>query len=555
VAFDTVRPIKAILQGDGEVILAEFTDGDFVAIAQGGTGASTAQGARDSLQLIRYTEFDTLSDFDTSPLDKRLAKDSQTGLLYYSHNNVWQQIGSSITTGTSVDGVIVNEVGVEKFIFEGRVNFSYDPSTKAGTITIDVADIEARLDIIEADENTPDSIRYLIKQRFDELLDGVIPELDTLKEIADSLGDTLNFRTDFETFRNTIVLGSGLQPINGNYSPDTNSNYIGSATSLFDADIILDTEITRVETDLTSEIARVETDLTTQTSRIDTIDGDDQTTGSFRKAIKDRFDILLDGVSSDRDTLKEIADALGDFVSTDFTNHVNDFNSHVADFNALENEFDALVGGALSGLNTNITTMESDINTLQSQMAIVDGDDQTTGSFRKAIKDRFDILLDNVSLDFDTLKEIQDALAGNTNIGSQLADVFEILNDLEVAQYDLDITLLENRNTILTNQSAINTINTNLQNFSYTGHNISDIPTSGTTFLVYDTNTNKYTFSTVQSVGGADDFNNFIPFVNHTGVRDDIPLVSLFLGNTLQESYLNFTMSDGTIDNINLEIN
>ena len=61
-AFDTVRPIKAILQGDGEVILAEFSDSDFVQIAQGGTGASTAAGARDNLQLIRYTEFDDIAD-------------------------------------------------------------------------------------------------------------------------------------------------------------------------------------------------------------------------------------------------------------------------------------------------------------------------------------------------------------------------------------------------------------------------------------------------------------------------------------------------------------
>lgn len=543
-AFDTVRPIKAILQGDGEVILAEFSDSDFVQIAQGGTGASTAAGARDNLQLIRYTEFDDIADFDANPADKRLAKDSETGLLYYSHGGIWKGIGTSITTGTSVGGVVVNEVGVEKFIFSGRVNFSYDTVTKAGTITVDVSDLEARLDVIEADENTPDSIRYLIKERFDQLLDGVIPELDTLKEIADSLGDTLDFRNDFDTFKNTIISGTGLQQPNGAYTPDTNATYINTATSLQNADSLLD-----------SAIQTVQTNLNTQTARIDVIDGDDQTTGSFRKVIKDRFDALLDGVGEDRDTLKEIADALGDFVSTDFTNHVNNFNTHVANFNALESEFDALVGGALSGLNTNITTMESDINTLQSQMAIVDGDDQTVGSFRKAIKDRFDILLDNVSLDFDTLKEIQDALSGNTNVGQQIADLFVLTDDLELELYYLDKTLTEVKNTTLLNNADITTINTNIQNFTYSGHTAGDIPTSGTTFLVFDTNLNKYTFSTVQSIGGNDNFNNFIPFVTANGVRDDLPLTSVFLGNNLQESYLNFVMSDGTTDNIDLQIN
>ena len=158
-------------------------------------------------------------------------------------------------------------------------------------------------------------------------------------------------------------------------------------------------------------------------------------------------------------------------------------------------------------------------------------------------------------MDFDTLKEIQDALSGNTNIGTQLAELFVRTDDLDIEQFDLDVKLLEVKNTTLQNASNITTINNSIQNFTYTGHTVSDIPTTGTTFLVYDTNTNKYTFSTVQSVDGNDDFNNFIPLVNSSGVRDDIPLTSQFLGNNLQSSFLNFVMSDGQTDNIDLEIN
>ena len=64
-AFDTVRPIKAIFQNDGEVILGEFTDQDLIGIDMGGTGASNSATARSNLQLIHYREFPTFSDFDT----------------------------------------------------------------------------------------------------------------------------------------------------------------------------------------------------------------------------------------------------------------------------------------------------------------------------------------------------------------------------------------------------------------------------------------------------------------------------------------------------------
>ena len=111
-AFDTVRPIKAILQSDGEVILAEFTDVDSVPISNGGTSATTAAGARNNLHLIQYTEFTDLTDFDTLPIDKRLAKATDTGLLYYSHNNVWRQIGATQTTGISDGGVTANDVSL-----------------------------------------------------------------------------------------------------------------------------------------------------------------------------------------------------------------------------------------------------------------------------------------------------------------------------------------------------------------------------------------------------------------------------------------------------------
>ena len=513
-AFDTVRPIKAILQSDGEVILAEFTDVDSVPISNGGTSATTAAGARNNLHLIQYTEFTDLTDFDTLPIDKRLAKATDTGLLYYSHNNVWRQIGATQTTGISDGGVTANDVSIENFIFSGRVKFAHDSTTNTGTITVNVDDIEARLTTIEASDTTPDSMRYLIKERFDTLLGGVIPELDTLKEIADSLGDTLDFRNDF----NTHV------------------------------------------TSITNTTNTINTNLTNVTNQVTVIDGSDTTAGSFRKHVKDRFDELLDGVGSDRDTLKEIADALGSFVSTDFNTHVNNFNTHVNNFNthvvnynSLETDFNSLVGGSLSGISTNITTMASNITTLQSQIGVVDGDDQTIGSFRKAISDRFDILLDGVGVDFDTLKEIQDSLGGSGSISTDISNLTELVDEHDLLIFENDQQILQNRTLGVSNQININTVNANLQNFSYAGHAPGEISSVGTTFLIYDTNQDKFKFSTVTSTDD-DAFDNFVPFIRNSGVRNDLPLTSVFVGNTQTSSVLNFTLTDGSTDNIELVV-
>ena len=119
--------------------------------------------------------------------------------------------------------------------------------------------------------------------------------------------------------------------------------------------------------------------------------------------------------------------------------------------------------------------------------------------------------------------------------------------------FENDQQILQNRTLGVSNQININTVNANLQNFSYAGHAPGEISSVGTTFLIYDTNQDKFKFSTVTSTDD-DAFDNFVPFIRNSGVRNDLPLTSVFVGNTQTSSVLNFTLTDGSTDNIELVV-
>ena len=296
-AFNSVRPIKAIFQPDGEVVLGEFTDDDIVSIANGGTGGTTGQDARDQLEVIRYTEFADFASFDILPESKRLAKDNSDGKLYYSHNNEWVQIGlSQIVSGYNSNGDLQEDTEVEKFIFNGPIVYEYDSENKIGTLTVDTTDITARLDIIEGDENTIGSIRYYIKERFEQLLGGVIPELDTLKEIATSLGDTLNFRNDFDTHVNRF--NSHLTDFN-NHTMDFDDHVDNFNNHL---------------NDFSSHLNRFNTHLVDFNTH----------TMEFEDHLDD-FNSKINNQQSDISNLE-----------TDFNNHVSDFNNLETDFTSFK---------------------------------------------------------------------------------------------------------------------------------------------------------------------------------------------------------------------------
>tara|TARA_B110000285_G_scaffold69022_1_gene79374 strand:+ start:3641 stop:4753 length:1113 start_codon:yes stop_codon:yes gene_type:complete len=209
------RPIKAIVQSDGDVILGEFTDDDGIGLESLILNGSESEkdSLRSMLGVIKYTPFTNINYFDTLPENGRLGLDQNTGKLYVSSNQSWLEIGKATqASGTTTGGNAITDAEIEKFVFSGNTRLDYNSSTKVGTISIDLSGVTARLDIIEASDATPNSIRYLIdqgtssintrldtieasdatpnsirylvKQSVDSVLDGVSIDFDTLNETA-----------------------------------------------------------------------------------------------------------------------------------------------------------------------------------------------------------------------------------------------------------------------------------------------------------------------------------------------------------------------------------
>jgi hypothetical protein len=289
--YEQVRPLKSIIQSNGEVILAEFTDDDFISIESGGTSATNKIGARVSLEVIKYNEYQNLSSFE-DPTSSQLALNYDDGKMYYSHNNEWIKISDTLAKHSTDTGFN----NVESFIFNNRFITLYNDGILEVDLYID--DITDRLDIIEGDVNISGSILHTVQENIDLLLDGVIPELDTLKEIATSLGDAVDIKVQLDTETTNRI---------------TNDNILTS-------------------------------NLTILSDKINIIESDVNTSGSILHTVQENIDLLLDGVIPELDTLKEIATSLGDTV--DFKSQYDITVSDLSALNTKVDDIDSQVGNS-----------------------------------------------------------------------------------------------------------------------------------------------------------------------------------------------------------------
>ena len=100
--------------------------------------------------------------------------------------------------------------------------------------------------------------------------------------------------------------------------------------------------------------------------------------------------------------------------------------------------------------------------------------------------------------------------------------------------------------TIITD---LNTVESDLSNFSYGGHTNAEVTTAGKVSLRFDTGTGKFEPTSNLGVGG------FISFTKSNGTHDDIPLVTSFTGSEITSGAVDFFKADGTQDNIDLILN
>jgi len=377
--YEQVRPLKSIIQSNGEVILAEFTDNDFISIESGGTGATSKVGARISLEVIKYNEYQNLNSFEP-PTSSQLALNYDDGKMYYSHNNEWISISDTLAKHSTDVGFN----NVESFVFNDRFITVYNDGILEVDLYID--DITGRLDVIEGDVNTSGSILHTVQENIDLLLDGVIPELDTLKEIATSLGDAVDIKVQLDT------IGTNL------------------ATETSD----------RIADDNT-----ITSNLTSLSDKINIIESDVDTDGSILHTVQENINLLLDGVIPELDTLKEIATSLGGAV--DFKSQ---YDITVSDLLALNTKVD--------GIDSQVGNSEQILNIVQGQVDnLLDGVVPELNTLQKIanslgnavdVKDQLDVVSTNLTTE-TTDRTSADAVL-TTNLATEVSDRIDDINNI-----------------------------------------------------------------------------------------------------------------------------
>mgnify|MGYP000406140484 CR=1 FL=1 len=484
--YEQIRPLKSIVQSNGEVILAEFTDNDFISIESGGTGATSKVGARISLEVIKYNEYQNLNSFEP-PTSSQLALNYDDGKMYYSHNNEWISISDTLAKHSTDMGFN----NVESFVFNDRFITVYNDGILEVDLYID--DITGRLDVIEGDVNTSGSILHTVQENIDLLLDGVIPELDTLKEIATSLGDAVDIKVQLDNIGTNLATETSDRI--------TADNAITTLLSIEIADRIAD------DNTITSN-------LTSLSDKINIIESDVDTDGSILHTVQENINLLLDGVIPELDTLKEIATSLGDTV---------DFKS----------QYDITVSDLLA-LNTKVDGIDSQVGNSQQILDIVQG--------------QVDNLLDGVVPELNTLQKIAISLGNAVDIKDQLDVVSNNLTTETTDRTAADDVLTTNLATEVSDRiDDINNISSILNNFSYDGHDNNVLNDTHPTGLMLDKQTGKYKPSLLN-------LGHFIPFKRKNGDVDDINLISTFDGNVLIDSKLRFWQHNGIQDDISFII-
>ena len=455
--YEQIRPIKGIYQSSGDVILAEFTDDDFISIINGGTGGTSKAGARTSLELIQYTEYNTFSEFE-SPTTSRLSLNNQDGKLYYSYNNTWKEI-ANLTKSKHYTAEGFDDV--ESFIFNNRFITSYDDGTL--TLDIDVVDITDRLDVIEGDVDITGSILNTVQDNIDLLLDGVIPELDTLKEIATSLGDAVDIKNQLDIVSNDLST-----EVTNRTTADAvlTTNLATETTDRTDADTVLTANIAAEVTNRTAADTLLTTNLATETT--DRTAADTLLTASIAAEVIDRTDadtVLTDSIAAEVTNRTDANTLLTTSIATEVTNRTTAdtlLTTNLATEVTNRTTADTLLTTNLATEVTDRTAADTVITdnvvVITDRLDVIEGGVSTTGSILNTVQDNIDLLLDGVIPELDTLKEIATSLGDTVDFKSQYDITVSDLSSLSTKVDDIDDQLTSSEQLISTVIDSLNSL-------------------------------------------------------------------------------------------------
>lgn len=564
--YSMIKPVKAIFQSNGEVLLGEFVEEDYVDISDGGTGAMTKEGARANLELVKYKTYSSYMDMATdSPEETTLTKLDDSGDFYYSHNGEWRTIGSTVkVSGFDKENNPTEELRVDSLSFNDEFDLiDNDDGTIA--ITLDLQPIRSRLDVIEGDEYTEGSIKHAIYN----LIDLAPDTLDTLNELASAIGDdpefikTINDKIDLEIQTRTsedIRLEDLITALNTKLEQE-----------IADRIAEIDRVVSEFDVKLANEKSQrvtgdnlLQTKLNKETLERTTTDNNLQTRLDAEEDARVLADINLQS-NIDEETQSRIASDTQ--LRTDLTSETN---SRISGDNLLQSkldaetlarktkdtELDSRLSGLISDESATRQLKDNEIIGLltNEETARIAEDDNLLSLINKEITDRTEHVLD-VKGQLTTF--IADQLIHNTDILNRLNVINgdestigsiknAIKNVIGDAVESLD-TLQEIATTLQNNPNIIAEINNRLDNLNLTDIvNITlNYPLQTGDVLAYNEDTNRFE-SKKQSNG------NFLKLVENDGDVNNVPVLRTIRGDTILESYIDFYDTNGQKQKLNM---
>jgi len=147
---------------------------------------------------------------------------------------------------------------------------------------------------LNGDENTEGSVAKKVKDAVDaEAAARIAADQALQDQINEITGGASGSISSLQSEIDAVEAGAGLNE-DGTYTANTSTNYIDEATSLKDADEILDSNLRRVEDKVDAlggqtaqDIQNLDSRVSTLENEVGTLNGDENTEGSVKKQIAD----------------------------------------------------------------------------------------------------------------------------------------------------------------------------------------------------------------------------------------------------------------------------
>jgi hypothetical protein len=186
----------------------------------------------------------------------------QEGRVEISHDVFVASSNEKLLTSTDVSGIVAG-VGLSAsgtFVADPSGNYTWNATSfmnadhlldaQLKVVTDQIADVQGEVNHVESGAGLTASGTYVADPSSNYL--SAATSLFNADQLLDSqIASIVLSQTDIQTEVNTIETGAGLSA-SGNYVVDPSSNYLSSATSLFNADHLLDGALRSVQVELDS---------------------------------------------------------------------------------------------------------------------------------------------------------------------------------------------------------------------------------------------------------------------------------------------------------------